>query len=127
MTPLDESYRLLELSPRASDEEVRRAHRDLTKVWHPDRFGHDPELRRRAEEKLKAINQAWERIRVSREGGSRPLHAEAPPHSAWRSRVWAIACAALAIFFLLRRPTLTGLVIALVLFAVAIVFARMRR
>jgi curved DNA-binding protein CbpA len=69
MTPLDESYRLLELSPRASDEEVRRAHRESDESVAPDRFGHDPELRRRAEEKLKAINEAWEAIRESRRAG----------------------------------------------------------
>lgn len=63
---IDDAYRLLDVDPRASDEEIRRAHRDLTKVWHPDRFAHDAELRRKAEEKLKAINEAWETIRSSR-------------------------------------------------------------
>ena len=53
---LDDAYRLLDLDPGVSDEEVKMACRDLTKVWHPDRFGHDPRLRERAEEKLKAIH-----------------------------------------------------------------------
>ncbi len=66
---LDDCYRLLELDPGASDVEVKRAHRDLTKVWHPDRFGHDASLRQKAEEKLKAINEAYETIRASREEG----------------------------------------------------------
>ena len=65
---LDDCYRLLELDPGASDVEVKRAHRDLTKVWHPDRFGHDASLRQKAEERLKAINEAYETIRASREG-----------------------------------------------------------
>lgn len=67
---IDDAYRLLDVDPHASDEVVRRAHRDLTKVWHPDRFAHDAELRRKAEEKLKAINEAWETIRTSRGRGS---------------------------------------------------------
>src|SRR5688500_16394353 len=67
---LDDSYRLLDLSPTASDEEVKQAHRDLMKVWHPDRFGRDPALRLKAEEKLKAINEAYEAIIVSRSYGS---------------------------------------------------------
>jgi hypothetical protein len=94
---------------------------------HPDRFGHDPELRRRAEEKLKAINEAWEAIRESREGGWGPPHAEEAPPGAGRNRAWAVAFAVIALFVLVRRPTPAGLVIALILFAVAIVFARMRR
>ncbi len=62
---LDDCYRLLDLDRRASAEEIKRAHRDLTKVWHPDRFGHDAALRRKAEEKLKAINEAYEMILAS--------------------------------------------------------------
>lgn len=62
MAGREESYRILELEPGASEEEVRRAYRELTKVWHPDRFGHDETLRRRAEEKLKAINEAYQAI-----------------------------------------------------------------
>jgi len=34
---LDDCYRLLDLPPGSSPEEVKRAYRDLTKVWHPDR------------------------------------------------------------------------------------------
>lgn len=90
---LDDAYRLLDADPRASDEEIKRAHRDLTKVWHPDRFGSDETLRRKAEEKLKAINEAWETIRESRERGTgRSRRRGAPPQdrggstTGWRVR-----------------------------------------
>lgn len=63
---LQECFRLLKLDPRASSEDIKRAHRDLARVWHPDRFGDDAALRRKAEEKLKAINEAYETIRASR-------------------------------------------------------------
>lgn len=56
----DECYRILEISPDATQEEIRSAWRELNKVWHPDRFGEDELLRRKAEEKLKRINQAYE-------------------------------------------------------------------
>src|SRR5687768_16406780 len=62
---LDDCYRLLDLDRHARADEIKRAHRDLTKVWHPDRFGHDAALRRKAEEKLKAINEAYETILAS--------------------------------------------------------------
>lgn len=152
---LDDSYRLPDLDPPASDDEVKRAHRDLTKVWHPDRFGHDPPLRLRAEEKLKAIHQAYETIRDSRKAGPPPVahgpvggQTEAPdaasgagptaernpePNAALdgtqsRSyRIQALLAAAAAFFIALRRPTPLGLVIALALLGLSLFFvARMR-
>jgi hypothetical protein len=65
---LEECYRTLDLDRHATDAEVKGAWRNLTKVWHPDRFAHDPDLQRRAEEKVKAINEAYETIRQSRLG-----------------------------------------------------------
>ena len=38
-------------------------YRDLVKVWHPDRFGSDPRLRSKAEEKLAQINDAYRALR----------------------------------------------------------------
>lgn len=133
---LDESYRLLDLDPRATDEEVRRAYRDLTKVWHPDRFGHDAALRRKAEEKLKAINEAYETIRAAQPSHSSPPRSaatSAPEEAPRRPRrshnvTYALTCALFALFILLRRPTPAGLVIAMVLFILAGVFvARLRK
>lgn len=66
---LDDAFRLLDLPPDASDDDVKRAWRDLTKVWHPDRFGHDPDLRRKAEERSKEINEAVAAIRDARSRG----------------------------------------------------------
>lgn len=126
---LDDCYRLLDLDPRASDVEVKRAHRDLTKVWHPDRFGNDAALRQKAEQKLKAINEAYESIRESRERGWwAPPPPAPPPAPQVNRRAWAFASALIAVLILLRRPTPAGLVIALILFGVAFMFiARMRR
>lgn len=66
----DECYTILEISPGSTDAEIRSAWRELNKVWHPDRFGDDEVLRKKAEEKLKRINQAYEILRKS--GGRRP-------------------------------------------------------
>jgi hypothetical protein len=51
---------VLGLEPGATLDEIKEAHRDLAKVWHPDRFGHDLRLRAKAEERLKEINGAYE-------------------------------------------------------------------
>ncbi|HWN71411.1 MAG TPA: J domain-containing protein, partial [Haliangium sp.] len=129
---LADCYRLLDLDPGASGEEVKRAHRDLTKVWHPDRFGNDAALRQKAEEKLKAINQAYETIRAGRPDRDEPDPPPAPGREARadgvrRNGTYALTCALIAIFVLLRRPSPAGLVIALVLFVAAFVFiSRMR-
>lgn len=55
-------FRLLDLKPEASPDEVRRAYRELVKVWHPDRFQNDSSLYAKAQEKLKEINLAYEQI-----------------------------------------------------------------
>lgn len=135
---LEESYRLLDLAPTASDEEVRNAYRDLTKVWHPDRFAHDPSLRQKSEEKLKMINEAWETIRAARAGGwnsrvppreqpAAPTPEQIRQQAFRRYRTWMLTCAIVAIFLLFRRPTPSGLIIAAVLLiAAGLLVARMR-
>jgi len=60
---LTECYDLLGMSPGASPEELKVAYRDLAKVWHPDRFLHDPRLQEKAQEKLKEINEAYDQLR----------------------------------------------------------------
>jgi len=59
MDPL-KYYHVLEIGPEASLEEARQAYRDLIAVWHPDRYAHNPRLQAKAEEKLKAINTAFD-------------------------------------------------------------------
>jgi curved DNA-binding protein CbpA len=54
---------ILGLKPGASQEEVNHAYRDLVSVWHPDRFVGNPRLQKKAEEKIKEINVAYEYIK----------------------------------------------------------------
>ena len=61
-TELDRAYEVLGVKPGVSDRELKAAHRDLAKVWHPDRFVHDPRLQEKAQEKLKEINEAYEQL-----------------------------------------------------------------
>jgi len=53
-------FEILEIDPGASPEEVKQAYRDLVYFWHPDRVGDDPRRKRKAEEKLKKINEAYD-------------------------------------------------------------------
>lgn len=64
---LDEAYRILEIDPTATDEEIRAAYRRLALKHHPDRvnkLGED--IRRAAEKKFQEINNAKERIYKAR-------------------------------------------------------------
>jgi len=63
MSDLQASYRLLEVSPDASPVEIRKAYLFLVNIWHPDRFVHEPAVQDRVEEKLKAINEAYQGIK----------------------------------------------------------------
>jgi len=54
---------MLGLKPGASPEEVTQAYRDLANVWHPDRFVGNPRLQKKAEEKIKEINAAYEYVK----------------------------------------------------------------
>jgi hypothetical protein len=72
---LSKAYDLLGVKPGVSNRELKAAHRDLAKVWHPDRFGHDPRLQEKAQEKLKEINEAYEQI----SSGKMPRPASTTP------------------------------------------------
>lgn len=52
-------FRVLEIEPGASKDDIKQAYKDLAKVWHPDRFSDDLRLQQKAEEKLKQINAAY--------------------------------------------------------------------
>lgn len=54
--------KILELKPGASLEETKQAYKDLASVWHPDRFSGNPRLKRKAEEKMKELNRAYEAL-----------------------------------------------------------------
>ena len=52
-------YSVLGVSPDASDEEIKKAYRDLTKRYHPDLNPGDP----RAAERMNEINAAYDAIK----------------------------------------------------------------
>jgi DnaJ like chaperone protein len=59
----DSNYRILEIEPSATDEEVKKAYRKMAIKYHPDKvatLGED--VQKAAEEKFKAISQAYEAI-----------------------------------------------------------------
>ena len=62
-------YSVLGVSPNASDEEIKRAYRRLSRKYHPDANINNPN-KEQAEEKFKEIQQAYQQIMREREEGS---------------------------------------------------------
>ena len=60
-------YAVLGLDRGANERDIKRAYRKLMSQHHPDKLGDVPEvLRRRAEERAREINAAYERIKSER-------------------------------------------------------------
>ncbi len=97
------AYEVLGVKPGVSIKDLKAAHRDLAKVWHPDRFGHDPRLQAKAQEKLKEINEAYEQL-IS---GKTPRPANPQPPR--EERVYTAPVR--------RGASWQGIVVALLLFA----------
>ena len=66
---MNDPYKVLNVSPSASDEEVKKAYRDLARKYHPDNY-HDNPLADLAQEKMKEINEAYEEIQNQRKRGA---------------------------------------------------------
>lgn len=58
---MTDPWKVLGVKQNSSDEEVKRAYRNLVKKYHPDRF-QDAAAKELANEKLKEINEAYEAI-----------------------------------------------------------------
>ncbi len=59
---LEESYRILNLSPKATFEEVKKAYKSLIKKYHPDKYPNDEYRRKNAEEFTRLLNKAYEEL-----------------------------------------------------------------
>lgn len=65
---MKDPYQVLNVSPNASDEEVKRAYRELARKYHPDNY-HDNPLADLASEKMKEVNEAYEQVQKMRSSG----------------------------------------------------------
>lgn len=65
---MNDPYSVLGVSSSASDDEIKKAYRELARKYHPDNY-HDNPLADLAQEKMKEINEAYDTITKMRAGG----------------------------------------------------------
>ena len=66
---MNDPYKILNIPSTATDEEVKKAYRELARKYHPDNY-HDNPLADLAQEKMKEINEAYELIQKQRKVSS---------------------------------------------------------
>ena len=62
-------YEILGVSENASDEEIKKAYYTLARKYHPDNFSSNPDMAELANEKMKELNEAYDKIKKMREEG----------------------------------------------------------
>ncbi len=63
----DYAYRILEVDPSASDQEVKKAYRRMANKYHPDKVSYlGDDFKKAANEKFQKVNEAYEKIRKER-------------------------------------------------------------
>ena len=76
---MNDPYTALGVSRFASDEEIKKAYRELARKYHPDNYVNNP-LADLAQEKMKEINEAYDAIEKERANGG-----EAYQYQTWSS------------------------------------------
>lgn len=64
---ISSDYKVLEIEPSATDEELKKAYRKMAMKYHPDKVQHlGEEVQRGAEEKFKRVQRAYDNIKKER-------------------------------------------------------------
>lgn len=66
---MNDPYKVLGVSPTATDDEVKKAYRELAKKYHPDNYA-GSDLADLAGEKMKEVNEAYDAIKKMRDGSA---------------------------------------------------------
>ncbi len=63
----DSAYKILEIDPNASDDDVKKAYRKMAVKYHPDKVSHlGEDVQKAAKEKFQQLNEAYDQIKKQR-------------------------------------------------------------
>lgn len=63
----DSAYKILEIEPTASDDEVKKAFRNMAMKYHPDKVGHlGEDFKKVANEKFRKVQEAYDKVKNER-------------------------------------------------------------
>ncbi|MDX9768891.1 MAG: TerB family tellurite resistance protein [Tenuifilaceae bacterium] len=64
---VESCYKVLEVTPTATNEEIKKAYRNMALKHHPDKVSYlGEDIRKAAEEKFQKVNEAYEKIKKER-------------------------------------------------------------
>ena len=64
---VDSAYKILGIDANATDDDVKKAYREMAKKYHPDKVAYlGDDVRKSAEQKLQEVNEAYDKIRKQR-------------------------------------------------------------
>lgn len=73
---MKDPYEILGINKNATDDEVKRAYREMARKYHPDNYAENP-LSDLAAEKMREINDAYDRIMNQRRGKNKSSNGNA--------------------------------------------------
>ena len=79
---MTDPYEVLNVPNTATDDEIKKAYRELARKYHPDNY-HDNPLADLAQEKMKEINAAYEEIQRQRSGRASGPAAGRQSYGGW--------------------------------------------
>lgn len=83
---LKQCFEVLKLSPDASHEEIQKAYKSLSKIWHPNRFSGDIQMQSKVKDKFVEIQLAYKQINahLSRE---KVMETDLSEENRWKEKV----------------------------------------
>jgi curved DNA-binding protein CbpA len=74
MDELKQYFEILGLQPGCSLKKIKEAYRSMVKTWHPDQYDSYPNLKVIGQNKMKEINEAYEKLILIYFWGKRKSH-----------------------------------------------------